>query len=220
MTPQELWIFLPFGYLLSIAIETPILLIGLSARHSWKRRLFAGLWLTACTYPIVVLVLPMFFDVQEQRTLYLLVAETFAPVAECALFGTAFGTREWWGSRSMWRDFLVITLANLASFGAGELSRGVGPWTVPEGALPPLGGASIQEGYARGRRPFRASSLVSQPRQESRYAIPPPHQGPSQVPLQALSQVPEAGAPASETLPHLPSTTQTQVTIGGDALAP
>jgi hypothetical protein len=121
MTPRELWAFLPFGYLLSILIETPVLLAGLSPRHSWKRRLFAGFWLTACTYPIVVLVLPMCFDLQEQRALYLAVAESFAPVAECALFWAAFGTREEWGRRSMWRDFLVITLANLASFVAGEL---------------------------------------------------------------------------------------------------
>jgi hypothetical protein len=121
MTPQELWAFLPFGYLLSIAIETPILLVGLSPRHSWQRRLFAGVWLTACTYPIVILVLPSCIDVETHRALYLAVAETFAPVAECALFWTAFGTRKEWGRRSMRRDFLVITLANLASFAVGEL---------------------------------------------------------------------------------------------------
>jgi hypothetical protein len=128
MTPWELWAFLPFGYLLSVLIETPVLLAGLSQRHSWKRRLFAGFWLTACTYPVVALVLPVCFDLEEQRTLYLAVAETFAPVAECALFWAAFGTREEWGRWSMWRDFLVITVANLASFGGGEL---LGLWGFP-----------------------------------------------------------------------------------------
>jgi hypothetical protein len=128
MAPEELWAFFPFGYLLSILIETPILLAGLSPRHSWKRRLFAGFWLTACTYPIVVLVLPLCFDLQEQRALYLAVAETFAPVAECALFWAAFGTPEERGRWSMGRDFLVITLANLASFGVGEL---LGYWGIP-----------------------------------------------------------------------------------------
>jgi hypothetical protein len=123
MTPQELWAFFPFGYLFSIALETPILLLGLSPRHGWKRRLFAGVWLTACTYPIVVLVLPLGFDLQTQRGLYLAVAETFAPVAECALFWAAFGTPAEWGRWSMGRDFLVITLANLASFGAGEIAH-------------------------------------------------------------------------------------------------
>jgi len=40
----------PLGYLFSILIETPILLIGLSPRHPLRRRVFAGVWLTACTY--------------------------------------------------------------------------------------------------------------------------------------------------------------------------
>jgi hypothetical protein len=121
--PAELWSFLPRGYLFSIAVETPILLVGLSARHSYARRLFAGVWLTACTYPIVVLVLPLCFDLPDQALLYTIVAETFAPAAECALFWAAFGTRAEWGRPSMWRDLAAITVANLASFGLGELTR-------------------------------------------------------------------------------------------------
>lgn len=120
MSPNELWIFLPFGYLLTILIETPILLIGLSRRHSLKRRLLAGVWLTGCTYPIVTLVLPLLFS-PEQRFWYLLVAETFAPVAECILFWLAFLQTEKTGSRTMWRDFASIIVANLASFGVGEV---------------------------------------------------------------------------------------------------
>lgn len=89
--------------------------------HSWTRRLFASVWLTACTYPIVILVLPLCLDSVAHRGVYLAVAETFAPVAECGLFWAAFGTRQESGRWSMWRDFLVITLANLASFGSGEL---------------------------------------------------------------------------------------------------
>jgi hypothetical protein len=61
METGYLWSFLLRGYLFSIAIETPILLVGLSHVHPFKRKLFAGVWLTACTYPIVVLVLPWFF---------------------------------------------------------------------------------------------------------------------------------------------------------------
>src|SRR5438876_8558371 len=120
MSPNELWRFLPLGYLLTILIETPILLIGLSSRHPFGRKLFAGVWLTACTYPIVILVLPLLFA-PNQRFLYLLVAETFAPVAECILFWLAFGNREAVGTRTMWRDFMVIIVANLASFGIGEV---------------------------------------------------------------------------------------------------
>jgi len=41
------WAFLPVGYLFSVLIETPVLLVGLSPRHPYGRRLFAGLWLTA-----------------------------------------------------------------------------------------------------------------------------------------------------------------------------
>jgi hypothetical protein len=120
MSPIELWRFLPLGYLLTILIETPILCVGLSRRHSLRRKLFAGVWLTACTYPIVTLVLPLLFP-PDARALYLVVAETFAPVAECALFWLAFGKREEAGKASMRRDFIAIIVANLASFGVGEV---------------------------------------------------------------------------------------------------
>jgi hypothetical protein len=119
MSPTELWYFLPFGYLLSILIETPILLVGLSARHRLRRRFFAGVWLTACTYPIVVLVLPLALA-NVSRATYLVVAETFAPVAECVLFWLAYGGAEQPGKASMWRDFAAIIMANLASFLGGE----------------------------------------------------------------------------------------------------
>ena len=120
MSAYDLWRFLPVGYLLTILIETPVLLIGLSSRHPIKRRLLAGLWLTACTYPIVVLVLPLLFR-DASRLAYLAVAETFAPVAECVLFWLAYGNSETFGKGSMWRDFGAITIANLASFLGGEI---------------------------------------------------------------------------------------------------
>ena len=119
MSPLELWRFLPLGYLLTIAIETPILFFGLSRRHPKRHRLMAGLWLTACTYPIVTLVLPLLL-VNYSRAVFLLVAETFAPIAECILFWLAFGSAAELGKGSMWRDFAAIVAANLASFIAGE----------------------------------------------------------------------------------------------------
>jgi hypothetical protein len=118
---ERLWAFFLPGFLLTVAIETPILLVGLSARHSLGRRLFAGVWLNACSYPIVILVLPLLIDPDEHNLLYNLVAEMFAPVSECALFWAAFGTREQLGRWSMWRDLAAIALANLASFGLGVL---------------------------------------------------------------------------------------------------
>ena len=114
MSPYELWWFLPIGYLLTISIETPILFIGFSAHHSKRRRILAGLWLTACTYPIVTLVLPLLL-IDHSRAFYLLIAETFAPVAECVLFRLAFG------KEAKWRDFAVIVIANIASFLVGEV---------------------------------------------------------------------------------------------------
>jgi len=114
VSPFELWRFLPVGYLLTIAIETPILFVGLSPHHPKRRRILSGIWLTACTYPIVVLVLPLLL-VNHSRGLFLVVAETFAPVAECLLFWLAFG------KETRWRDFGIIVIANLASFLAGEM---------------------------------------------------------------------------------------------------
>src|SRR6266536_3257413 len=102
MSPSELWRFLPLGYLLTILIETPILCVGLARRHPLRRKLFAGVWLTACTYPIVTLVLPLLFS------------------ADCILFWLAFGKGEVLDKASI-RDFLAIIFANLASFGIGEI---------------------------------------------------------------------------------------------------
>ena len=114
MGPRELWRFLPIGYLFTIAIETPILLLGLSRHHSIKRKILSGIWLTACTYPIVVLVLPLLLA-DYSRTFYLLIAETFAPLAECLMFWLAFG------KETRWRDFGVIVVANVSSFLIGTL---------------------------------------------------------------------------------------------------
>jgi hypothetical protein len=125
MPPSELWRFLVIGYPFTILIETPILLIGLSRRHSFKQKLFAGIWLTACTYPIVVLVMPLLFAAAS-RAIYLAVAETFAPVAECILFWLAYGKSEELGQRSMWQDFATIVIANLASFIGGEVMAAYG----------------------------------------------------------------------------------------------
>ena len=110
----RLWLFLPLGYLLSVLLETPVLLVGLSPAHSLQRRLLAGLWLTACTYPIVILVLPLLIEPRFGHHAYVAVAEVFAPLAECALFSLAFHKDV--PLRKRWRDWAVITLANLCSF--------------------------------------------------------------------------------------------------------
>jgi hypothetical protein len=123
VSPRELWRFLPIGYLFTIAIEIPVLLVGLSRHHPVRRRLLSGIWLTACTYPIVTLVLPLLL-VNQSRAFYLFIAETFAPVAECALFWLAFG------KEAKWRDFGVIVIANLASFLLGEILNAWSIWPL------------------------------------------------------------------------------------------
>jgi hypothetical protein len=122
---SDLWWFLPFGYLFTISIETPILLVGLSPRVSFKQKLLCGVWLTACTYPIVILVLPAIFF-NQSRVLYLSVAETFAPVGECILFWLAFRGRDSLEMSDWVRCMIAIAIANLASFGFGEVMNHYG----------------------------------------------------------------------------------------------
>jgi hypothetical protein len=116
VSPHELVWFLPFGYAISVAIELPVLAIGLAPHHPGRRRVAAAFLLTAATYPVVGLVLPLLI---ESRLAYLAVAETFAPVAECLLFHVGF--RRSFEPPSVARDTSVIVAANLASFGFGEL---------------------------------------------------------------------------------------------------
>ena len=122
-TIAELWWFLPFGYLFTILVETPVLLVGLPRPVSIMQRISCGIWLTACTYPVVILVLPVLLA-NETRGGYLFVAEVFAPVAECFLFWLAF-RRSPLGAGDWARAMIVIVIANLASFGAGEIMNRV-----------------------------------------------------------------------------------------------
>ena len=125
LAPGELWFFLPVGYLLTILIETPILAAGLPSKLSLRQKLLCGIWLTACTYPIVVLVLPtIFFGMPRWQ--YLLVAETFAPAAECVIFWLAFRSKRILIASDWVRAFVVIVIANLASFGFGEVLNSTG----------------------------------------------------------------------------------------------
>ena len=109
----DLWQFLPAGYLLTITVETLVLLTALSMNHSLRVRLFAGAGLTAVTYPIVILVMPLVL-MPFGRAIYLAVAEVFAPVAESVLFVGVFGSRGRAASNA--RDCFAICAANLASF--------------------------------------------------------------------------------------------------------
>ncbi len=120
ITPSSLWLFFPIGYLTTILIETPILLFGLSKKLNFKQKLVCGIWLTACTYPIVVLVLPIIFS-QFSWTVYIIVAESFAPLGECLFFWLAFRGTAIFETTDWARCFIAIIIANLASFGLGEV---------------------------------------------------------------------------------------------------
>lgn len=111
-----LWI-MPW-YALTVILESPLVILGLSKDHSLAWRVFAAFWLTACTYPIVAIVLPSLI---ENRLLYMVVAETFAPLAEAALFWFAFDRFS--SKRIVWRNASVIVLANAFSFVSGELLK-------------------------------------------------------------------------------------------------
>lgn len=116
---NDLLFFLPFGYLVTILIETLILFFGLPESFSSKTKILCGLWLTACTYPFVVIIFPLLFQ-DFPRWQYLIVAEIFAPAAECLLFYLAFRGRDL-TARQLMSSFCAIVIANLASFGTGEL---------------------------------------------------------------------------------------------------
>ncbi len=135
MTDAQYLLLMFAGYLLTITVETAVLLALLSRRHPVRVRLFAGVWLTACTYPVVWLVIPQFYDPGTERGLYLLIAETFAPAAECVLFWFTFIRRLPPDRRAMLRDLATITLANLCSFGVGELLVATGGYDVLSEAI-------------------------------------------------------------------------------------
>lgn len=113
------------GYFVTVGVETPVLVLGLSRSHPLAARVVAGLWLSACTYPIVAGVIPVLLDPSRNRAAYVAVAELFAPAAECFLFCWAF--REEQALLSRRRDLGVIVLANLASFLLGEWLVRPGP---------------------------------------------------------------------------------------------
>jgi hypothetical protein len=98
--------------------------LALSRKHTIKEKIFASIWLNACSYPVVSLVIPFFVDPFRDRLLYLIIAETLAPVSECCLFWLAFAETSAGNQpprASLVRDLAAILIANLCSFGVGEL---------------------------------------------------------------------------------------------------
>ena len=105
----NIWQAALVGFLLTLALETPVLIVGLSPTHSLRRKLAVSLWINAFSYPVVSLVLPLCVP----QNAYIAVAEVFAPLSECLLFALAFG------AQTTRRDLLAIVVANLWSFLVG-----------------------------------------------------------------------------------------------------
>jgi hypothetical protein len=120
------------GYVATIAVETPLLCLWLSPRHSFTRKVLAGLWLTACSYPIVVLTIPRFISPSSSMVRYMITAETAAVLLEVVLFFAAFDGACVAGERSSrsdrFRDCSAIIGANACSFLAGEFLIRSGLW--------------------------------------------------------------------------------------------
>ena len=125
MSIGTLWLLLIFGYLVTVLIEIPILLVGLPRKYAISEKIVNGLLLTAITYPVVVMVLPAIFTGMgiESRVLFLAVAESFAPITEVLFF--RYLTDRPLAAR-IDRDAVVIVIANLTSFLLGE--AGLSQW--------------------------------------------------------------------------------------------
>lgn len=115
-----LWVFFPIGYVTTVLIETTVLIFLLSPKLSFKQKILCGIWLTACTYPIVVLVLPALLA-DYPRWVYLTIGELFAHFGECVIFWLAFREREDFTTKDWIRCFIAVLLANFASFSIGEI---------------------------------------------------------------------------------------------------
>ena len=114
------------AYLFTIAVESAILWFALSRQHPPGRRLFAGVWLSTCTFPILWIALPAAMYPDTPRWLFLLTGEGFVFAAECALFWLAFDRRRSPAGDTL-ADMLAIIVANLASFLIPECWRWMNP---------------------------------------------------------------------------------------------
>lgn len=110
-------IFIAPWYLLTVALEAPWIIAGIKG-HSLAARIFWAFALTAFTYPFITIVFPAFI---ENRTIFIIVAETFAALGEAALFWAVADRKS--EMPTVKRNALIIVLANMSSYAAGELLK-------------------------------------------------------------------------------------------------
>ena len=112
--------------LLTVLIEGAVLWAALDPMHDRRTKLLAAWWLSSCTLPIVQFVFPLLAQIGWPRWAWITAAEIFAPAAECALFALLVSAQSGDTRRASPRDMGAIVLANLSSFGFGELLLAIG----------------------------------------------------------------------------------------------
>ncbi len=105
---------------LTVLLEGIVLWFALSPVHAPRVRVLAAVWLSSCTLPLVQFVFPLLELVGWPRSAWVGLAEIFAPLAECLLFGLLIARPSPGGQRASWRDYGAIVAANLVSFAVGE----------------------------------------------------------------------------------------------------
>ena len=119
---ESAWFYLVVGYVLTVIVELPILVVGLGTEHSLRRKIAAGFWLTACTYPVVVLVYrPCSGPLPGVRD-----GSTFPSPSHSRRSANAVCSGGI--DRLSQRDVVAIVVANLSSFAMGEILGGWGWW--------------------------------------------------------------------------------------------
>lgn len=113
--------FLVVGYVITVALEAPVLWWGLSRHHGRSTKLLAIFGLTAATYPGVVLALPPLLVRRFGYAGYVTVAEVFAAVAEALIFHLVIATDHKHSRRYQVRDAVVVVVANVVSFSIGSV---------------------------------------------------------------------------------------------------
>lgn len=103
----------------TVVIEGVVLWFMLPPKRSPRLRIGAAVWLSSCTIPVVHLSFPVLAEHGWSNTWWIAAAEVFAPLAECLLFAAILRVGRM--PPITWRDVWVIVLANLLSFGIGEV---------------------------------------------------------------------------------------------------
>ncbi|MBI5832601.1 MAG: hypothetical protein HZB16_09890 [Armatimonadetes bacterium] len=123
-TAFALLLILTAIWCLSAPIEALVLLLALSRRHSWRRRLFAGVWLSACILPLWMLAAPFvehpaitaLFGVVDFRGSVMdpsvLAGLLAMAVAKCELFWVAFDRDAPPASPQVAQDMIAVLLAS------------------------------------------------------------------------------------------------------------